>query len=59
MPYVSDAQRRWAHTASAKKAGFPTEEWDDKSRGKKLPERVNRYKSRKQQRRHERSGGGR
>jgi hypothetical protein len=39
MPYVSDAQRRWAHTPTAKAAGFPTKEWDDKSRGLKLPER--------------------
>jgi hypothetical protein len=33
VPYVSDKQRRWAHTASAKKAGFPTKEWDNESRG--------------------------
>lgn len=38
MPYSSDAQRRWAHTDSAKKAGFPTEEFDETSKGKKLPE---------------------
>ena len=41
MPYVSDAQRRWAHTVSAKKAGFPTAEFDRASKGqKKLPEHV-------------------
>lgn len=57
MPYVSDAQRRWAHTDSAKKAGFPTKKWDDESRGKKLPERTSRFKSRKQQRRYDRGGG--
>src|SRR5579864_3167884 len=39
MPYSSDAQRRWAHTESAKKAGFPTEEFDKASKGKKLPEK--------------------
>lgn len=39
MPYSSDAQRRWAHTDSAKKAGFPTDEFDKASKGKKLPER--------------------
>jgi hypothetical protein len=62
MPYVSDAQRRWAHTPSAKESGFPTAEWDRKSKGQKgLPEHVAatgpRFKSRKQQRRYERSGG--
>lgn len=54
MPYVSDAQRRWAHTASAKEAGFPTEEWDRKSKGKKLPERSSK---RRKQRKSERRGG--
>jgi hypothetical protein len=39
MPYKSDAQRRWAHTDSAKKAGFPTEEFDKASKGKELPEK--------------------
>lgn len=39
MPYVSDAQRKWAHTDSAKKAGFPTAEWDKESKGQSnLPE---------------------
>lgn len=33
MPYSSDKQRRWAHTDSAKKAGFPTEEFDKASKG--------------------------
>jgi len=28
MPYASDKQRKWAHTESAKKAGFPTKKWD-------------------------------
>jgi len=37
MPYVSDAQRKWAHTASAKKSGFPTAEFDAASKGLKLP----------------------
>lgn len=40
MPYKSDAQRRWAHTESAKKSGFPTGEFDEASKGKKLPEKV-------------------
>jgi hypothetical protein len=37
MPYASKAQERWAHTPSAKKAGFPTAEFDAASKGKKLP----------------------
>lgn len=37
MPYASDAQRKWAHTASAKKAGFPTAEFDKASKGMHLP----------------------
>lgn len=40
MPYVSDAQRRWAHTENAKKAGFPTAEFDAASKGMKLPAHV-------------------
>lgn len=40
MPYASKKQERWAHTASAKKAGFPTAEFDAASKGKKLPEHV-------------------
>jgi hypothetical protein len=45
MPYVSDAQRRWAHTATGVKAlggKSKVREWDNASRGKKLPERVKR-----------------
>lgn len=41
MPYVSDAQRRFAHTPTAKAKGFPTAEFDAASKGQKgLPERV-------------------
>ena len=40
MPYVSQAQRRWAHTKSAKRKGFPTAEFDKASKGKKLPARA-------------------
>ena len=40
MPYKSDAQRRWAHTDSAKKADFPTDEFDKASKGQKLPEKA-------------------
>lgn len=44
MPYKSDTQRRWAHTASAKKAGFPTEEFDKASKGMNLPEHAAMHK---------------
>jgi hypothetical protein len=43
MPYASDAQRRWAHTATGIKAlggKDKVHEWDQASKGKKLPERV-------------------
>jgi len=43
MPYTSDAQRRWAHTASGEEAlGGPAKvaEWDAASKGMKLPEKV-------------------
>ncbi len=41
MLYLSAKQERWAHTESAKKAGFPTKEFDQASKGMKLPEKVN------------------
>lgn len=44
-PYVSDAQRRWAHTSSGKKAlggNAGVHEWDEASKGKKLPEKVSK-----------------
>jgi hypothetical protein len=41
MPYESQKQERWAHTESAKKAGFPTAEFDKASKGMKLPLKVN------------------
>ncbi len=34
MPYVSDRQRRWAHTKDAKRKGFPTKEFDAAERRK-------------------------
>lgn len=42
MPYVSDAQRRWAHTAAGTKAlggEAKVKEWDAASKGKDLPEK--------------------
>lgn len=43
--YASDAQRRWAHTPKGTKAlggKAAVKEWDEKSKGKKLPERVSK-----------------
>lgn len=40
MPYVSDQQRKWAHTESGKKAlggEKAVHEWDQASKGKNLP----------------------
>lgn len=41
MPYKSDAQRKWAHTPAGVKAfggKKAVKEWDEASKGKKLPE---------------------
>lgn len=41
MPYKSQAQQAFAHTDTAKKKGFPTDEFDKASKGMKgLPEHV-------------------
>jgi hypothetical protein len=48
MPYVSDAQRRFFHTNTAKKAGITSEEvneYDKASKGMKLPKYANKFKS--------------
>jgi hypothetical protein len=42
-PYSSEAQRRWAHTEAGKKAlggNAGVHEWDEATKGKKLPEKV-------------------
>lgn len=42
-PYVSEAQRKWAHTSAGKKAlggNVGVHEWDEATKGKKLPEKV-------------------
>lgn len=44
-PYSSNAQRRWAHTAAGKKAlggEAGVHEWDEATKGKKLPEKVSK-----------------
>ena len=51
MPYKSQAQRRWAHTAPGTEAlGGPEKvaEWDAASKGKKLPARKGRRERIKQ-----------
>ena len=43
MPFKSDAQRRWGHTAEGEKAlGGPSKvaEWDAATKGKDLPEKL-------------------
>lgn len=43
MPYASDKQRRFFHTATAKKKGITSdmvEEYDEASKGMKLPKKV-------------------
>lgn len=50
MPYESEAQRRWAHTKSGKKAlggEKKVEEWDKESKGLKLPERKSKKRTTK------------
>lgn len=45
MPYVSDAQRRWAHTQAGTKAlggASKVAEWDAASKGKSLPEHASK-----------------
>lgn len=48
MPYVSQAQERWAHTPSGQKAlggAAKVSEWDAASKGMKLQERAPTSKS--------------
>jgi hypothetical protein len=50
MPYKSDAQRRWAHTKKGVKAlggKAKVKEWDTASKGKKLPNKVKRKKTKR------------
>lgn len=46
MPFVSDAQRRWGHTAAGEKAlggSAAVHEWDAATKGKALPEKVSSH----------------
>ena len=48
MPYKSRAQEKWAHTPEGVKAlggDSAVKEWDAASKGKTLPERVTKKKS--------------
>ena len=59
MPYKSEAQRKFFHTAAAKKAGIKesdVEEWDSASKGLKLPKRVGKKKGGKKKVRFHRGG---
>lgn len=50
MVYKSDAQRRFFHSAGAKKAGISKKtvaEFDSKSKGAKLPEHVGKGKKKR------------
>jgi hypothetical protein len=43
MPYKSEAQRKWFHSAGAKKAGITpadVKHWDEVSKGKKFPQKA-------------------
>lgn len=47
MPYVSEAQRKWAHTKAGTKAlggKKAVAEWDKATGNKKLPKRVKKGK---------------
>ena len=50
MPYKSDAQRRYFHANAdkLKAQGVDVKEWDEASKGTKLPERVGKKASFKQ-----------
>jgi hypothetical protein len=45
MPWKSDAQRRWGHSQAGKEAlggDSAVHEWDEATKGKKLPEKVSK-----------------
>lgn len=49
MPYKSEAQRKWAHTKEGTKAlggKKKVEEWDEATKGKKLPKKSGKGKKR-------------
>lgn len=49
MPYVSDKQRKFFHTKTARKKGITkamVAEYDEASKGKKLPEKIKKKRKR-------------
>lgn len=49
MPYVSDKQRKYFHTKTARKKGITkamVDEYDEASKGKKLPEKIKKKRKR-------------
>ncbi|HEX4427321.1 MAG TPA: hypothetical protein VH079_18110 [Terriglobales bacterium] len=50
MPFKSEAQRRYfeANKSKLKKQGVDVKEWEESSKGLKLPERTSKTKSKKQ-----------
>lgn len=50
MPWVSEAQRRWGNSPAGEKAlgKAGVQEWNDASKGQKVPERVGPKKTFKQ-----------
>lgn len=50
MPYKSEQQRKWAHTSTGMKAlggASKVAEWNQESKGKKLPAKVSKLKAMK------------
>ena len=49
MPFKSEAQRRFfeANKDSLKAKGVDVDEWEQASKGKQLPERVNKHPNKK------------
>ena len=49
MPYVSDAQRKFfnANRASLEKQGVDVDEWNQSSKGKRLPKRKHKRHSKR------------
>lgn len=46
MPYLSDSQRRWAHTQEGTKAlggAEKVKEWDKTSKGLDLPDHIKKH----------------
>ena len=54
MPWASDQQRKWGHTAAGKKAlggAKAVHEWDEATKGKKLPKHAKKKSTSRTKRR--------